>query len=1363
MRFPKHLSVTAILTWVLSTHIQAAGKQPTKIDSPPYGAAFFSAQKPDQPPLPYLPFPELEVYWWDGILFFDDSDVDYEALKTNSQAESASFSTMSADPPPAPGPGGGGGSSTTFPPPYNHGSQALWLEIRRPTATGVTLILYNTGPDTNYMFFSRQQLASGMWNIEAEGPGVLETNVVSVHVSLSSRTNLFFVAGVGIDSDGDSLADAYESLVTLTNPFDADTGNTGVPDGYKDADGDGWANADEFRNRQNPLAFNPPPALTGLFKFVDGNNRNVVEWSLPAARPNTFTIERNVGGTWQEVGTVSGNSDAFTDTALAPGTPAQYRMRANYANGSSAFVSTESTSAGTSEPAYTLPATVARGVGGRLFYVAHAAENELASHRIQRQSLPSIHPKSYIFTPAYPQTFFTAVSGGSIGEFPASSITNGPALMPTSFLPYHGWYQLSFQQVGKDGRIGSQVSESVYFDATPYLDGSQHVRDNLIFALRAGGSAQPFGFALGSGSLAAGTAFGWLPSYAVAGFHWMRRIGSATFEVFDPYRPFEDNAILRNFCYNSAEFNSQGHPTSGIGFSGTPTLNNWLHHFNSLTYAQAGRSDIPANLLGTAGSQYIFYGTSFADLSAIGLTFDPMISAWRMSTTARNHYGLPYRSIRAVVHHQNPEHFTVHTIQPGGTLPTLGNLAYLYTDTEVPIFNTAGFHFANPYARNCPGDPAWNGVNVANQFILGFGKRVELAAWAKKGIQNGYSDKFGYLQLYFDKAFKIASNGAVITNETGILSEYGDFFPTEPGRTALRTKPDLAGGPATDVVVHVIKLELDVNHDGEMDGCFHGPDNTTAGRPFVFWLNNDYDRQDPDPDKEDDLPPHSVDLAVRAPDYDFKYLLQPAGQLVPGIPWKRDLEDYARLWTTGITNLIPGLPANAVIELTWRTASPQNPTLRLFRAIEADGGTDYLTDDTTAQDQLGTFLYAGVVSPTNSLQLNAPGATVAEKFIFCGASRGSGELVLRVRIGLTVVAETSAFIQIKDIKEMYERWTVGDAPGAAPLPVALPASEELPSGVSAFQYPYSATQHSNIPYVLFVHGWNHDRYAKDRRAETAFKRLYWQGYQGRFGVFRWPTTYNFPGRGIEGGGFSPNNYDNGEFQAWNSAQGLHRLLTRLNRRHPGRVRVFAHSMGNVVAGEALKLAAQPLVATYVAMQAAIASHDYDSSMPIRHIPVLADDGTPNLHANYWTAGSPAYFNGVSGASRYINFYLPVDAALNQWQTDQNFKPANSIGYMYDSALQQFRREVIGEDVRILTAPTNTYELFAYCVESRCFPLGQQAQVGGVFDSSAEVLLDPTFGFGDQMKGHSGQFRSTNMRRSAFWTQLMQSFGLINSP
>ena len=58
-----------------------------------------------------------------------------------------------------------------------------------------------------------------------------------------------------------------------------------------------------------------------------------------------------------------------------------------------------------------------------------------------------------------------------------------------------------------------------------------------------------------------------------------------------------------------------------------------------------------------------------------------------------------------------------------------------------------------------------------------------------------------------------------------------------------------------------------------------------------------------------------------------------------------------------------------------------------------------------------------------------------------------------------------------------------------------------------------------------------------------------------------------------------NHYDQSEAQAWESGLGLQNLLTDLNSKYPGRVRLTAHSMGNIVAGEALRTTTQ-LVAAY---------------------------------------------------------------------------------------------------------------------------------------------------------------------------------------
>ena len=75
-----------------------------------------------------------------------------------------------------------------------------------------------------------------------------------------------FAAGWGEDSDGDGLPDVYEVLVTRTDPDNADTGNTGILDGYKEPTNDGWDNLEKFRRRADPLRPAQPPAMVELIK-----------------------------------------------------------------------------------------------------------------------------------------------------------------------------------------------------------------------------------------------------------------------------------------------------------------------------------------------------------------------------------------------------------------------------------------------------------------------------------------------------------------------------------------------------------------------------------------------------------------------------------------------------------------------------------------------------------------------------------------------------------------------------------------------------------------------------------------------------------------------------------------------------------------------------------------------------------------------------------------------------------------------------------------------------------------------------------------------------------------------------------------
>ena len=56
----------------------------------------------------------------------------------------------------------------------------------------------------------------------------------------------FYILGTTLDTDGDGLTDAFEKLVSKTNPNNADT------------DGDGWSDAEEIQNNTDPKVVDQP-------------------------------------------------------------------------------------------------------------------------------------------------------------------------------------------------------------------------------------------------------------------------------------------------------------------------------------------------------------------------------------------------------------------------------------------------------------------------------------------------------------------------------------------------------------------------------------------------------------------------------------------------------------------------------------------------------------------------------------------------------------------------------------------------------------------------------------------------------------------------------------------------------------------------------------------------------------------------------------------------------------------------------------------------------------------------------------------------------------------------------------------------
>jgi hypothetical protein len=336
-------------------------------------------------------------------------------------------------------------------------------------------------------------------------------------------------------------------------------------------------------------------------------------------------------------------------------------------------------------------------------------------------------------------------------------------------------------------------------------------------------------------------------------------------------------------------------------------------------------------------------------------------------------------------------------------------------------------------------------------------------------------------------------------------------------------------------------------------------------------------------------------------------------------------------------------------------------------------------------------------------------------------------------------------------------------PASAPY---LAQNDEPISGQPPFQYLYDHTTDTNLDYILFVHGYNMETWEKDRYAETAFKRLYWQGYQGRFGEFRWPT---YP---------TPVLFDQSERQAWLSGAGLRNCLGTLNSNYPGNVYLLAHSLGNVVAGEALRQAGTNLIVnTYVASQAALSARAYDNTIPTDATNYYAPI-SPDSIGHYYTNTSAAYFNGVAGAGTFVNFINTNDWALMGdtiipfqpgWLFDQSTKlttettavpyadyyyttPSSShpSGYYYQNwPLNPYRNLLFTND---------TYEILSMAAQSYSLALGAQTNVVGPFTSSKQVnLFAAPYNFGGAHVGHSLQFRSDNMTTAVYWGQLLSTF------
>ena len=1269
-----------------------------------------------------------DLYTYNYQLNSNDVASDYADI---SPELPGSFHAMD-DSPPFPGEGGGsgsGGEDFPGPPAVDYGTN-LWIQQLGIISNNFTGILSNTIPGVEYQLLSMNAIGANQWAYEGN-PVLAFTNWATWSVPFNPTTNLFLNAMSFQDDTGTGIPDWW-----WLKYFGQDTN----VDSYADPIGDGWTLLQDYQNGWAPTNWVTPPAPEGLAvtSFNSISNWATLTW-LSSPGPVTGYTMQTPGGNVN----LPATSQVYVDQASS--SSASYEVQANYASGNSAW----------SAPA-TVPAnqdSLIASLTGGPFGTAYLAVSAMPANTAVLE--------------------ITETDGTEITNVfvPVTNPTNGFYPVPNFLTSFPDWDAVLYATANDSN--GSPISETVWIAPAyndpenwdtnqwvvpPYFDGRAQMKQNLAFYLRAANPFSPFSFA--DYTLPWAPLYTYPTNYVYEGFYALVDWNGIVENNFDVFHPFNENYKLCNFVFNPANVDSSGSLTTGV--------TDYYFPFNltspvTFQFVEPTTNAAPIpSLLSPTDAQWLcsYYPDDYQDIG-INLTFDDSYNAFLyMSNNVPNYFGLPYTS-SAISWGTGSDNYVV--LNAGSTLENdYGNF---YPATALPKFRTVEYDFWSnprsstwpntivfPSTTNVPGTVGFSPAYTNTIIIAPVGdNRFQVAGYAKLEVTNSiYSGVYGYLGQYFTNAYQIDDSGNVTTNLAGMLSPYGQFFATVPGPAALVTMPDIDSGQQGTGIVYCVSLNVDKNHDSIMDTNVFGKDATSQSSPMEFWINNGCDAPNTSPggglDRDLQVPPNPPNYAPSQ--------FYPLGH----ITCARDLENFARLWICGM----PTLPTNGnyQVTLSWNNVSG-NPAINLYNSVETNGGTGYLTDTNIAAEQCAATTISDGMSPY-SVSFAGPDVAIAnitpsssytfpttnflssgnQYFLFEGAGIGKGELEMTVYQNSNIVAQTGVWLDLHDVMDFYERAHIANVLKTFP---GMRNNTNASSFVSDYELPNNATGTNQL--VVYVHGWRMSDFAYELFSDTMYKRLYWQGYQGRFASIRWPTLseddfWFFP----RAEAFQT--YNPSEYIAFRSAQGVSDYFDWLKSRFPNySINVAAHSMGNIVMMEALKIQlaeGHKDIDNYVLMQGAVPAECYDSSAP----------GCPSLIAQESDSPTPdeylIYPGTISSAinGKMVNFYNTNDFALNFWVANQLLKPDGTLGY---TVLPGLETELFPS-----TVITDPREIMAFAARPRSYTIGAQPNVEGVIFTANQVDLTAQFGFLDQYWDHSGEFNRNIQQTGGFYGALLDN-------
>jgi len=202
--------------------------------------------------------------------------------------------------------------------------------------------------------------------------------------------------------------------------------------------------------------------------------------------------------------------------------------------------------------------------------------------------------------------------------------------------------------------------------------------------------------------------------------------------------------------------------------------------------------------------------------------------------------------------------------------------------------------------------------------------------------------------------------------------------------------------------------------------------------------------------------------------------------------------------------------------------------------------------------------------------------------------------------GRPVAVFRHCYLKLSDPRRWYQHLTAGDQTSSVfnPAPTALASPADGSYRYSTNEpslWAQSSDEYDNVRVVdsdralIFIHGYRMQPWERRAFAESTWKRMYWQGYGGRFMLVSWPTEWVPDGPGGQIG--SPANYDRSEYQArLTGSRSVAPVLPNLYKTFVGqeidKTIFMAHSMGNIVYSTAARNSPAKAGIKYIAMMSA---------------------------------------------------------------------------------------------------------------------------------------------------------------------------------